>query len=55
MALPVDAMGIGSSSIYAVFGSKEDLSREAVGLYVAPIRIRPLNQASWRREGRTFI
>jgi AcrR family transcriptional regulator len=35
MAQLVDAMGIGGSpSIYAAFGSKEDLFREAVGLYV---------------------
>jgi len=31
----VDAMGIGSPSIYAAFGSKEELFREAVELYVA--------------------
>jgi AcrR family transcriptional regulator len=29
----VDAMGINSPSLYAAFGSKEDLYREAVGLY----------------------
>ena len=31
----VVAMGIGSPSIYAAFGSKEDLFREAVELYVS--------------------
>ncbi len=31
----VDAMGIGSPSIYAAYGSKEELFREAVDLYLA--------------------
>ncbi|EME00457.1 MULTISPECIES: TetR/AcrR family transcriptional regulator [Pseudomonadota] len=31
----VEAMGIGSPSIYAAFGSKEALFREAVGFYIA--------------------
>ncbi|MCB1735199.1 MAG: TetR/AcrR family transcriptional regulator [Gammaproteobacteria bacterium] len=31
----VEAMGIGSPSIYATFGSKENLFREAVGMYIA--------------------
>ncbi|MDR5782850.1 TetR/AcrR family transcriptional regulator [Caballeronia sp. LZ065] len=35
MADLVDAMGINSPSLYAAFGSKEDLYREAVELYVA--------------------
>ncbi|WP_183029957.1 TetR/AcrR family transcriptional regulator [Altericroceibacterium spongiae] len=35
MAQLVEAMGIVSPSIYAAFGSKEDLFREAVRLYVA--------------------
>lgn len=34
MAQLVDAMGIVSPSIYAAFGSKEDLFREAVDLYL---------------------
>jgi len=33
MADLVEAMGINSPSLYAAFGSKEDLYREAVGLY----------------------
>lgn len=35
MTLLVEAMGINSPSIYAAFGSKEDLFREAVNLYIA--------------------
>jgi AcrR family transcriptional regulator len=31
----IDAMGINSPSIYAAFGSKENLFREAIGLYAA--------------------
>ncbi|BAN28053.1 TetR/AcrR family transcriptional regulator [Caballeronia insecticola] len=34
MADLVDAMGINSPSLYAAFGSKEDLYREAVDLYI---------------------
>ncbi|MDR5799586.1 TetR/AcrR family transcriptional regulator [Caballeronia sp. LZ001] len=35
MADLVDAMGINSPSLYAAFGSKEDLYREAIALYSA--------------------
>ena len=35
MAALTQAMGINAPSLYAAFGSKEDLFREAVGLYLA--------------------
>jgi len=35
MAALTEAMGINAPSLYAAFGSKEDLFREAVGLYLA--------------------
>lgn len=55
----VDAMGIVSPSIYAAFGSKEDLFREAVGLYqsrtVEPIWAELERNADVRQAVQTLL